>query len=182
MPTPIEEKRESLLKQGLDLGAPVQEEEAFADGGARQVFEFGVIYFHPDVGAFECHGLILVTYLAMGEQFSRLGYPITDESDHPFIPDGRINEFQAGELLFTPTDGVTVHFLVPTVIVKFADSIPIGLGQGEALSLNQLADVLGIAGEAAVAALADILPDLELRRVFDDLSPDEIADVVSRAQ
>jgi hypothetical protein len=62
----------------LNLGFPVGVEETLYDGGSRQRYEFGAIYFHPSVGAaFESHGLILQTCLDLGEEQSRPGYPLT---------------------------------------------------------------------------------------------------------
>ena len=61
--TAIQDKYNSLP---INLGAALSEEESLPDGGTKQHFEFGSIYFHPSVGeAFECHGLILQTYMQL---------------------------------------------------------------------------------------------------------------------
>jgi hypothetical protein len=181
MPTPIDAKHTSLRQDGLDLGAPIENEETLSDGGSRRRFQYGKIYYHPQVGAYECHGLILETYIALGEQANRLGYPITDESDHPSFFQGRINEFEAGELLYTPDVGMTTHFLVPQVAIKLADFISVGLGQGEALTLDRLAEILGPEAAQILGEIGNELPDLEFRRAFDSLSPDEIQGLVAAA-
>jgi phosphatidylserine/phosphatidylglycerophosphate/cardiolipin synthase-like enzyme len=109
--TPIEAKHDELLQEGLDLGGPLGAEDATYDGGSKQAFQFGSIYFHPRIGnAFECHGAILKQYAAMGEEQSELGYPITDEKDNPAVPGGRTNKFENGSLffgdtVFAPCDG-----------------------------------------------------------------------------
>src|SRR5262245_52798072 len=126
--TQIQDKFESLLESGLNLGAPIGDEEVMSEGGVRQVYEFGAIYFHPRIGApFECHGLILQTYRELGEQNSGLGYPVSDEMDDPTVPSGRINDFEAGSLAFDPTIGVRPHFddlvIVPQLIVKIVDGL-----------------------------------------------------------
>jgi hypothetical protein len=46
----IEEKFNSLLFGGVNLGSAMGEEEPTSDGGAKQRFESGTIYFHPRVG------------------------------------------------------------------------------------------------------------------------------------
>jgi serine protease len=50
--------------------------------------------------------------------------------------------------------------LLPQVVVKFADSVPIKLGQGDTLSLDQLADIRGSNGSGAIDAIRKLLPDL----------------------
>ncbi len=61
--TIIQDKFNALLFGGLNLGSPLADEEPLPDGGTKQRFEFGTIYFHPQVGeAFECHGEILRIY------------------------------------------------------------------------------------------------------------------------
>ena len=184
MPTAIEEKHDLLLVNGLDLGEPLGDEEKLEDGGSRQFYEFGRIYFHPRVGAaFECHGLILQRYIEMGEATSRLGYPVTDEMDSPAAVGARMNAFEDGVLLFTPNEGVTEHFFVPQVVVKISDVVPVNLAQGERLGLDQLAFLAGqLGGSPAVAAIAEILPDLEFRRAFDGLKPGSLDKLIKIAQ
>ncbi len=84
--TPIQDKFDFLLQSGLNLGAPVGIEETLPDGGSKQVYQAGAIYFHPRIGtAFECHGLILESYLQLGEQRSALGYPLSmNQTTHMF--------------------------------------------------------------------------------------------------
>src|SRR6266511_4533868 len=163
--TAIQEKFEFLRQNVVNLGDPIGAEEAFADGGGRQLYQFGRIYFHPRVGAFECHGLILEKYLELGEQQGSLGYPNSDESDNPSIAGGRMNTFENGALLFDPSIGVIVQlgdrFLTPVVVVKLLDVIPIALGQGQSVSLDDLAQFLGPLGlNPAVDAIRALLPDL----------------------
>lgn len=185
--TPIEEKYEFLRQNVVNLGDLVGSEETFDDGGSRQVYEFGTIYFHPRIGAaFECHGLILQKYLDLGEQQSGLGYPTTDESDNVGVAGGRLNLFENGALLFDPTMGVAVQLgdsiVVQQVVVKIEDAIPITLGQGETLSLESLAAALGAWGEGpAVDGIRSLLPGLTFGRVFDSLTPEKMQGLVDRA-
>jgi hypothetical protein len=180
---PIQEKHTLLLKRGLNLGKPIGPEDKLITGGNRQIFQFGAIYFHPRVGAFELHGLILRTYLEMGEEASRLGYPITDEVDSPTISGGRMNGFEQGVLLLQPdTKVVSTHFLVPQIVVKVRDSVRFNLRQGETLGINQFANLAGPFGAPIVRAVAQMLPNLEFRRLFDVLTAQEIRSIVDRAR
>lgn len=104
--TAIDDKHELLRTTVLDLGAPVGPETQLGDGGAMREYEFGTICFHPDVGAFEVHGLIRDAYLGeMGGPLGRLGYPVTDEMA---MGSGRISGFERGEsaLFFDPLTGI----------------------------------------------------------------------------
>jgi hypothetical protein len=140
--TAISDKHADLLQSGtLDLGPPVAAEENFTEGGSRQFFALGAIYFHPRVGAaFEAHGLILQTYVAMGEHLGGLGYPLSDEMDDPNVAGGRMNVFELGTLNFDPAVGVTTSFtdqpILPQVVVKLVDGIALGLDRGGVLDLD----------------------------------------------
>jgi hypothetical protein len=183
----ISDKFELLQQTVINLGDPIGPEEAFPDGGARQVYTFGRIYFHPRVGAFECHGLILEKYLELAEQDGALGYPTSDESDFPSVAGGKMNAFENGALFFDPSVGVIVQlgeaFLSPTVVVKLFDTIPIALAQDQTVSLDDVVALLGPLGlNPAVDAIRALLPDLRFGRLFESLSPDELQALVDRAQ
>jgi hypothetical protein len=180
--TAIQDKYNSLP---INLGAPISEEESLPDGGTKQHFEFGSIYFHPRIGeAFECHGLILQTYIQMGEEQSDLGYPVTDEMDNPAVDGGRMNGFEFGRLFWEFTHGVILELdeelsLAPQVVVKLHDDVPVNLGQGETLSLDGLEAILG--SSPFIDGLRILLPDLLFRRVFDSVSPQVVQDLVDQA-
>ena len=72
--------------------------------------------------------------------------------------------------------------LLPQVLVKFADLVPINIGQGNTLSLDQLADILGSNSATAIDAIRQVMPDLVFMRHFDVLSPDDIQALIGRAQ
>jgi hypothetical protein len=72
--------------------------------------------------------------------------------------------------------------LAPQVVVKFADTVAISLGQGATLSLDQLASIVGSDGAAAIDAIRQVMPDIALRRHFDVLSPDDLQALVNRAK
>lgn len=187
--TKIEEKYNFLLENVVNLGAPIGEEESLPDGGSKQVYQFGVIYFHPRVGtAFECHGLILEAYISLGEQSSGLGYPITDEIDDPNVAGGRMNVFERGVLTYDPAIGVTPQFdnndiIVPQVVLKITDTLPLTLDQGMVLDLDQIAAMLGLLpGNPFIEAVRLIFPDLVFRRLYESLTTTEIQDLVAEAQ
>jgi hypothetical protein len=89
----IEEKWLSL--GGLEgiLGPPFSNETSstFDNIGRFQNFQGGIVSWHPQIGAYEVHGLILEHWLKLGrEQF---GYPITDETS-TLDGRGRFNHFR----------------------------------------------------------------------------------------
>lgn len=106
--TAIDDKHQLLRSTVLDLGEPVGPEIDLADGGSMREYEFGTICFHPEVGAFEVHGLIRDTYLNdMGGPGGRLGYPTSDETG---VGVGRLSTFELGEsgLFFDPVSGINL--------------------------------------------------------------------------
>lgn len=80
--------------------------------GRYNHFQHGSIYWHPQTGAYEVHGAILVKYRELGAEASLLGYPTTDETA---TPDGvgRFNHFQRGSIYWTPSTWAhEVHGLI----------------------------------------------------------------------
>lgn len=103
----IDDKYNWLLANGLNLGQPVFAEQQSVDSiGSFRVYEFGVIYFHPEIGAFEVHGAILFKYQEIGAEQSFLGYPVSDELD---LPDGtgKYSQFHFGMIFWKPTGELT---------------------------------------------------------------------------
>jgi hypothetical protein len=109
----IDEKYDSLLYSGLNLGAPLTEETLLTDGaGTSRDYENGSIYYHPDLGAYEVQGAILGRYRDLGAEQSSLGYPVSDEEDY-YVNEacaGRQNEFNSGVITWTPTDGAVENY------------------------------------------------------------------------
>ena len=91
------------------LGSPVSAGEIKAPDGIGRFrnYEHGTIWWHPDIGAFEVHGLILQRYRALSAQSGPLGYPTSDETP---TADGtaRFNTFQRGVLFWTPALGTRI--------------------------------------------------------------------------
>jgi uncharacterized protein with LGFP repeats len=74
------------------LGFPTAEDTPSHDRVGRfQLFQNGVVVWHPSIGAFEVHGTISRKYL--DDEGTRYGYPVTDETA---TPDGigRFNHFR----------------------------------------------------------------------------------------
>jgi LGFP repeat len=106
--TAIDDKHALLRASVVDLGEPIGPETDLGDGGSMREYEFGTICFHPDVGAFEVHGLIRETYLNQwGGPLGRLGYPTSDETG---VGGGRLNTFELGEsgLFFDSGTGISL--------------------------------------------------------------------------
>src|SRR5262245_12391566 len=100
--TPISDKYAELGGASGFLGAAAGPETAARDGAGRyQHFAGGSIYWHPNTGAREVHGLIRGRYRELGWETSYLGYPMTDEIA-TFDRGGRVNKFQGGELIWRP--------------------------------------------------------------------------------
>jgi len=100
----IEEKYASLGGEDGFLGSPTGPETSCADGvGRKRSYQGGIIYWHPDTGAYEVHGAILSRYRDWDQAKGVLGYPTTDETDSP--NGGRYNRFQHGLIVWTPESG-----------------------------------------------------------------------------
>ena len=77
------------------LGLPVTDELTTPDGRGRyNHFEGGSIYWTPEWGAFEIHGLIRQRWADLGWEQSFLGFPVTDEL--PLPGSGRYSLFEHG--------------------------------------------------------------------------------------
>ena len=184
----IDDKHAELLQSGtLNLGSPVGNEVSFEDGGSKRVYQFGTIYFHPRVGAFEVHGLILEKYIELGENQSGLGYPMSDEGDDPHVLIGRMNQFEAGTLNYDPAIGVTPNYtdlpLIPEVVVKISDGFRLGVDQGISLGLDDFVGLVGLSsGNPLVEAVKALVPNLVFTRLFDGVGSAEMSRFVAIAQ
>ncbi|MFH9663501.1 LGFP repeat-containing protein [Streptomyces sp. NPDC017248] len=102
-------KYDSMGGPGSVLGGPVRAEEAASLGGRFQLFEHGIILWHPDV-AYAVHGDILTTFWATDAE-RRWGFPTMDEADASRAPDGtrgRYQFFDRGLFLWSPSTGTHV--------------------------------------------------------------------------
>jgi uncharacterized protein with LGFP repeats len=91
------------------LGFPTTDETGTPDGRGRyNHFEGGSIYWTPENGAHEVHGLIREKWASMGFERSRMGYPVSDEQSTP-DGRGRFSEFEGGHILWTPEGGTEVR-------------------------------------------------------------------------
>jgi len=166
-----EEKFAQLLLGGVDLGAPAGGELALADGGSKQAYASGAIYFHPRIGtAFECHGEILAEYIRQGEQVSGLGYPLSDEQADPNVAGGVLNLFEGGTVFVAPGDAVSVQFddmpIAPQIALKIADAFPVAIAKGQAFGLDQLGAAVGLLpGNPLLESVRALLPKFEVREI-----------------
>lgn len=102
---PITQKYNSFGGASGWLGAFLTPIRTCPDGiGQYQHYANGSIYWHPQTGAHEVHGLIRARWSSLGWEKSFLGYPLTDESK---CPDGigRYNHFQGGSIYWSPATG-----------------------------------------------------------------------------
>lgn len=92
------------------VGAAVSPEITIEDGRGRvRVYDDATIYWTPENGAHEVHGVIRDEYLRLGGFRSRLGYPTADERAGA---DGRtrVAEFEKGTITHSPELGVRVTY------------------------------------------------------------------------
>jgi hypothetical protein len=115
----IDAKYRALGGCGSLLGHPITSEQTTPDGiGRYSVFERGSIYWTPQTGAFEVHGLIRDKWRDLGWEVG-YGYPITDEMP---TPDGvgRYNVFQGGSIYWSPETGA--HEVHGRIRDKYAET------------------------------------------------------------
>jgi uncharacterized protein with LGFP repeats len=112
MPSVIGDIRDKWISLGGPqsfLGNPLTDETPTPDGRGRfNHFEGGSIYWTPTTGAHEVHGAIRDKWASMGWERSSLGYPLSDETP---TSDGvgRFNNFQRGQIAWSPAKGAVVH-------------------------------------------------------------------------
>ncbi|NLU84789.1 alpha/beta hydrolase-fold protein [Rhodococcus sp. HNM0569] len=99
--------RDEWARQGWEggpLGYPVAEQVATpGKDGAVQGFEIGAMYSSPTHGTNAVQGMILGKYAELGWEGGWLGFPKTSEI--PVKDGGRFNEFEAGNIYWSPLSG-----------------------------------------------------------------------------
>ena len=100
-----------LALGGLNfLGYPVTDESTTPDGiGRYNHFQNGSIYWTPNTGAHEVHGVIRDEWAGLGWEKSCVGYPTSDEQDfsEPTGQYTRISNFERGNIAWGPNVGAT---------------------------------------------------------------------------
>jgi len=96
---PIRDKWASLGWETGSLSYPASNPVTIANGGSKQEFRGGAIYFKPELGAFPVSGLIRGYYLSMGAENSIVGYPRADPT-RTFTVSGwaTVQRFQGGKI------------------------------------------------------------------------------------
>lgn len=90
------------------LGYPISEETGTQDGGAKQEFENGSIYWKRGVGAWSVQGTIFTNYEGLGAQTSFLGYPVS--SEQALQGSGIYQQFEKGRIYWkSETGSWSVH-------------------------------------------------------------------------
>jgi LGFP repeat len=67
------------------------------------------VFSHSTFGTWEVRGVILARYLAIGEESSALGNPISGERDAPSGGGDRVSYFEHGRILFTAATGAAAE-------------------------------------------------------------------------
>lgn len=81
------------------LGLPTGDEQPAPNGGRRQIFGAGAIYWTPQTGAHIVRGVIRSTWeYEYGGAAGPLGYPTSDEKP---VPGGWQSQFQHGTITYT---------------------------------------------------------------------------------
>jgi hypothetical protein len=91
------------LAQGF-LGYPVTNQQQTPNSlGEYNHFQNGSIYWTPNTGAHEVHGLIRDKWSSLGWENSALGFPVSDETDE-VDGSGRFNLFEHGSIHWKKSD------------------------------------------------------------------------------
>lgn len=87
------------------LGYPITDESITPDGiGRYNHFQSGSIYWTPNTGAYEIHGVIRERWSQLGWERSCLGYPVSDEE--PSSGNWtRQSRFERGIIQWSPSQG-----------------------------------------------------------------------------
>jgi len=113
----IAQKWQSLGGAGGFLRQPLTNETPTPDGVGRfNHFQGGSIYWTPNTGAHEVHGMIRNKWESLGWERSSLGYPISDELD---MGDGRgrFSNFQGGTIFWSDKTGA--HSMYGAIMPKW---------------------------------------------------------------
>ena len=90
------------------LGFPTSGEVGTAGRpGAVQLFQGGSLYWSAATGANPVGGVMMGAWARQGYEGGRLGFPRTGEFDSP---DGRKQEFQGGNIVWTPQRGAVIAY------------------------------------------------------------------------
>lgn len=115
--SPIQTKYLQLGGASGFLGKPVTAEKVASDGIGHYVhYLHGSIYWTPQTGAHEIHGLIREKWAERGKEKSLLKYPISDQKS---TSDGAgyYNLFQGGVIYWSQTAGA--HTLISPIFDKW---------------------------------------------------------------
>jgi hypothetical protein len=151
------------------LGPTVAAVSMCPDGiGWFRHFRDGSIYWHPALGAHECHGPVRAKWASLGWERSFLGYPVSDEvaGDDP-AQRGVFGRFQGGMILWHPAMTVVTQTAVELEHATVEAALrPVPSGDSGSSSGSGLAAAGALRDFTAAAASADLrLRAVDLGRV-----------------
>ncbi|RKR13677.1 CAP domain-containing protein [Arthrobacter oryzae] len=88
------------------MGYPTTDEIPAANGGIRQAFQYGALYWSPASGAHISWGGIRAAWGAQGYEAGPLGYPVTDE--YTLGPGIVGQDYQGGRITWSAATGTKV--------------------------------------------------------------------------
>jgi LGFP repeat len=121
---PIEVKYGEEKGSGGILGAPLGAEQKGAGGGRFRLYQNGAIYWSPQTGAHELHGVAFQKYKEMGAEAGALGYPVSDVTET--ADGGREVIFRHGFITLSKTDAARSWAMPWATFTE--DSVSVGPG------------------------------------------------------
>ena len=114
----IRDKWSSIGWETSVLGYPLSDESITPDGRGRyNHFQGGSVYWTPQTGAHEVHGLIRSRWAALGWERSALGYPLSDETEE-INASGRFSLFEHGSIHWNRSSNAISVVSTPAVLMS----------------------------------------------------------------
>lgn len=175
--SPIDDKYAALGGGSGFLGAPAGPELPTPDNSGRyRHYSGGSIYWSPQSGAHEVHGLIRDKWAQLGWERSSLGYPTSDEEPLGGSS-GRVSRFQRGRIEWTPQGGAVVRpLLVAGVIVPnnvLAHPVPVHVASPPATPVHVA---------TPPATPGHLASPLYMQKLTQAMSPDAHLTLIDRQQ
>ncbi|MDO5077155.1 LGFP repeat-containing protein [Corynebacterium sp.] len=106
-PEAIEKKYERLGGERGKLGKPLTRIVEAGDGGAKAVYEHGMLYWSPRTGAHAMYNEFLIKFILLGGESGLLGMPTTDVEK---VGSGARQGFEQATWLYSAQDS-GIHYI-----------------------------------------------------------------------